>query len=96
MKSCIQSKRRLEMALAGGMLLAGLLGTAPAVSAPNAPAASANLYPGGSVTAGYLETIWGGSGSSRVLAPQTYLFGNGIPAPDLNIQGLQGSGSNSW
>ncbi|WP_169238740.1 DUF7507 domain-containing protein [Candidatus Roseilinea sp. NK_OTU-006] len=95
----MQTRRRLGLVLAGGVLLASVWGATPArpaLSAPQAPAASATLYPGGSVVSGYLETIWGGSGSARVLAPQTFLFGNGIPAPDLNIQALQGGGSNSW
>jgi hypothetical protein len=61
-------------------------------AAPQAPSATATLYPGGSVTSGYLETLWGGTGSARVLAPQTFLFGNGIPAPDLNPL----NNSNSW
>ncbi len=95
----MRARRRFSLVLVAGLLLAGLSVTMPArpaFSAPQAPAASASLYPGGSVTSGFLETIWGGSGSARVLAPQTFLFGNGIPAPDLNIQALQGSGSNSW
>jgi len=61
-------------------------------AAPQAPSATATLYPGGSVTSGHLETLWGGPTSSRVLAPQTFLFGNGIPAPDLNSL----DNSNSW
>jgi len=61
-------------------------------AAPQAPSATATLYPGGSVTSGYLETLWGGTGSARVLAPQTFLFGNGIPAPNLNPL----NNSNSW
>ena len=86
------SKAAFVLVLVLGVFGAGALPPGYAQAAPQSPNATATLYPGGSVTSGYLETLWGGTGSSRVLAPQTFLFGNGIPAPNLNPL----SNSNSW
>jgi hypothetical protein len=86
------SKAAFVLVLVSGVFGVGALPPGHAQAAPQSPNATATLYPGGSVTSGYLETLWGGTGSARVLAPQTFLFGNGIPAPNLNPL----SNSNSW
>ena len=86
------SKAAFVLVLVLGVFGAGALPPGYAQAAPQSPNATATLYPGGSVTSGYLETLWGGTGSARVLAPQTFLFGNGIPAPNLNPL----NNSNSW